>query len=73
MTRLFLCLALLIPFVCCGKGKRSPSKSQIKTVKHWLKTEGIQDPDASISCDGIENGTLKLGSFNLNWPGATYS
>ena len=71
----FLLIFLLIPLVGAGKekAKHTPSKSQIETVKDWLQTEGIQDPDASISCDGIENGPLQLGTFNFNWPGATYS
>ena len=75
MTRLFLCLALLIPFICHGQEKRIPSKSQIETVKDWLKTEGITEPDTVLQY-GVPDSAAKpfcLGKFSFDWEQTVWS
>lgn len=70
----YLLLFLLIPFVCDGKEKYRPSKSQIKTVKYWLQTEGIQNSAVDLECNSVSDNTIfRLGLFSIKWSQAIYT
>lgn len=70
----YLLLFLLIPFICDGKEKYRPSKFQIKTVKYWLQTKGIQNSDIVLTCDdNSEDAPFRLGSFSIDWAQAVYT
>lgn len=63
----YLLTFLLIPLVGAGKekAKHTPSKSQIETVKDWLKTEGIQFSEEVSVCNNNTDARFPLGSFSI--------
>lgn len=71
----YLLIFLLIPLVGAGKekAKHTPSKSQIETVKDWLKTEGIQSPEEVSVCNNNTDARFPLGSVSIQWPQAVYT